>query len=339
MSAMNPPGFPTGGLGMPPSGPVPGGAPMSGMPLPGSAPQAPSKRKAPTRRVLGLQRSLAVGLAVVTIAVFALAGLGTTEDDAFVIRAAVSVAELNEITADMVEIVPVSSRFVEEGALAASDRATLETQAAGLLGQIARYPIARGQQLRPGMFSGPTGELVSLGADERLVSIPASLANAVAGTLRPGDRVDVIAVERREGIAGVIATNIEIVSIRLDADQLYNLSGEQTGPGGREIRPDELQPAEPIPGMYTLRVPVELMPLIAVASAMGELHLFYRGTGSTDLAPASVSLAEHLCRVTVEELRPQACQEYADVLDVFDQFESDQFDDDPFDGGDGTPAP
>jgi Flp pilus assembly protein CpaB len=332
MSATNPPGFPTGGLGRPPSGPLPGGGtPMPGMPLPGAA-QAPSRRKAPTRRVIGVQRTLAVVLAVAAIAMFALVGLGQDADDAFVLRAAVSVAELNEISPDMIEVVPISSRFVEEGSLSSSDRAALEVQAASLTGQIARYPIARGQQLRPGMFSGPTGELVALGPDERLVSISASLANAVAGSLRPGDRVDLIAVERREGIAGVVAVDVEIVAVRLDADQLYNLSGVQIGPGGREIRPDQLQPAEPIPGMYTLRVPAELMPLIAVSAAQGELHLFYRGPGATELALPSVSLIEHLCRVTVAELRPQACAEFALLLDEFDLFASDPFEDlDPVD--------
>lgn len=334
MSANTPPGFPSGGLGMPPSGPLPGGMPP-GMPLPGAAAPAPAKRKAPTRRVVGLQRGLAVGLAVIAIAVFALAGLGDEQDDAFVLRAAFSVAELNEITADMVEVTPISSRFVEDGAIAGSDRDALELQAASLVGQVARYPIARGQQLRPGMFSGPAGDLVSLGADERLVSIPASLANAVAGTLRPGDRVDLVVVEGREGVAGVIARDLEIVAVRLDADQLANLSGEQVGVGGREIRPDQLQPVEPIPGMYTLRVPVELMPLIAIASSQGELHLFYRGADATDPELPSVSLVEHLCRVTVAELRPQACQSLAEVLDSSDQFASDDFFDDPAETGTG----
>jgi Flp pilus assembly protein CpaB len=329
MSSVPPPGFPTGGLGAPPSGPIPAGSPMPGLPLSGSAPTSSGagarrgkparaeKVKAPTRRVIGLQRALAILLAVVAVAVFAFAGLDQSAPDAYVLRAAVSVAEMNEITPDMIEIAAADLRYVDDGAISGQDLAALEAEAAALVGQVARYPIARGQQLRSGMFTGPTGELRALASDERLVSIPASLANAVAGSLRPGDRVDVVAVERRDGISGVIALDVEIVAVRLDADQLYSLSGEQVGPEGRELRPDQLQPTEPIPGMYTLRIPVTMMPLFAVASSQGEFHLFYRGSGAADLMVPSVSLIEQLCLATLDEMRPQACLEYAAGLDPF----------------------
>jgi Flp pilus assembly protein CpaB len=324
MSGINTPGFPPGGLGMPPGGQIPGGMSMPGMPgtpAPAQAASAATKRKGPTRRVIGVRQTLAILLAVAAIAVFALAGLGQESPDAHVLRATSPISELTEVTADMIEIVPIGSQYVEEGALGSTDREALESQVDLLVGQVTRYPIERGQQLRAAMFTGPSGELRTLAADERLVSVPASLANAVAGSLRPGDRVDLLVVDRREGIAGLVATDIEIVAIRLDADQLYNLSGEQAGEAGRELRPDQLQPVEPIPGMYTLRVKSSLMPLLAVSSAQGELHLFYRGAGAEDLPLSSVSLIEHLCRVTVVELRPQVCAELnLEAVDEFDPF-------------------
>lgn len=333
MSGINSPGFPPGGLGLPPSGQLPGAMPgmpgMAGAPLPASGPSP--KRKSPSRRVIGLRQTLAILLAVVAIAVFALASLGTDTADAWVLRAAGSVSELTEVTADMIVAEPIDARYVEEGTFAASDRGSLELQAATLVGQVTRFPIEKGQQLRASMFAGPGGALVPIGPEERLVSVPASLANAVAGGLRAGDRVDVVVVDRREGVAGILATDLEIVAVRIDADQLSNLSGEQLGPGGRELRPDQLQPFEPIPGMYTLRIAAELMPIIAAASAQGELHLFYRGAGAVDTALPAVALIEHLCRNTIFELRPQTCDRF--IFDELDPFGTDPIDADPSDTG------
>lgn len=306
-SSTPPPGFP------PPYSSPSTGTPLGAAPLGASAPQTlPSKGKnpaAPTRKVVGLSRGLAFLFALLALGAVAYLTQADSAPGLYVARSSQSLAEMTEFSESMLRISPVSPDLLERDAISAETEEGVREAVAGLYGQVTRFPLSEGQQLRADLFTGATRELAPLGAGERLVSVPASIANAVAGTLRPGDRVDVVVVDPREGVAGVLARDVEVVAVRLSADQLAGLSSEQTGPEGRELSPEDLQPAQPIPGMYTLRVDAALASQVAVASSEGELHLLYRNSSAVDVPSPAVSLLELICRSTPIEIRPVACLE------------------------------
>lgn len=303
-SSTPPPGFPP--YSNPPMSMPSGGTPLGAAANPASG--RPANPSAPTRRVVGLSRLLAIMFAGVALLAVGYITLADEQPGLYVARANMSLAEMTELNEGMVSVVSVPSQFLEPDAISGDSVETVQAEMARLYGQVTRFPIGAGQQLRFGLFTGETRSLSPVGESERLVSVPAAISNAVAGALRPGDRVDVIAVDPREGVAGVLAVNIEVVAVRLSADQLVGLSAEQVGPDGRELRPEDLQPAQPIPGLYTLRVDAPMAVTIAVASSEGELHLVYRRGGAVDAHSPAVSLLEAICLTTVAELRPLACQ-------------------------------
>lgn len=300
-----PPGFPP--YSNPPTGMPPGGVPLSAAaPLPGSA--APTK-SAPTRKVVGLSRGIAIALAALTLLLVGYLTLTEEPPGLYVARAEISLSEMTQLDMAMVRVEPVPEQFLERGAISGGSIEAVEGMLEEIYGQVTRVPVGEGQQLRSEMFTGAERQLTPLRPSERLISMPAGVANAVGGALRPGDRVDVVVVDRREGIAGTVAVDIEVVAVRLSAEQIAGLSAEQTGPEGRELRPEQLQPAQPIPGLYTLRVPGELVPVLASASTEGVVHLVYRGVGGDEVTPAAAALLEAICRTTIPEMRPIACQE------------------------------
>lgn len=348
--------FPPGGGQTPPPFP---GAPQGGPgdlgtwqpDRPGAAPAAKGKKadkkskkkkdgdNGPTRKVVSTNRLAAIVLGAVAVVVLLTLGGGTPDPTTYVVKAARPLAPLATVAVEDVEAVAISEAALEEDAITAEtaeEALAAFTEAAA--GGLVQYPVSRGAQIRPTMFTLDRQLLVELAPDERLVSIAASVQQAVGGKLRPGDRVDVLAASDQAGVMRVITADAEVVAVTVSQQQFEALTTEQTDAEGRDLGPDDLLPGEPIPGIYTLKVKTDsARALMTVADVSGvSVYLVYRTPGAEPMSTRPMGLSELLCGVVdgsltvpVEEL-PASCVEFEGT--TFDPEASDpaaQPDDEP----------
>ncbi|MEX2619142.1 MAG: Flp pilus assembly protein CpaB [Egibacteraceae bacterium] len=125
-------------------------------------------------------------------------------------------------------------------------------------GWIATHPIAPGEPIRASDLRAPAAPEA-----QRAMSLPIDPAHAVAGALRSGDRIDVIAV--RDGAADYLVTDAAVLAV--------SGGGERGGLGGAQRY------------SVTLAVDEETALRLATALRTGELDVV-RSTGSSAVQPA-----------------------------------------------------
>lgn len=277
--------------------------------VPAEATDSPKKRKKRQRGGLNPGRRnaiLAAGLAALVFA--AVASTGSSEPTTtWVLRTRVDVNALEQVREGMLEAVELPPEAVLPDAISGdSAEEVLEAAAGdsdgfGVVGAYPVYPIRQGQQLSLSLFSSDGRVDLSLAPDERLVSVSASATAAVAGALQPGDRVDVVAVNGPDRSAGVVAADLEIVSVQVAASQLSNVAARQASEDGRELSPEDLLPRDPIPGIYVVRADVKTAAALAVADTTSPLYLLYRGPGAETPDVGIVGLNDVLCADSIAE--------------------------------------
>lgn len=278
----NPAGFPT-----PPSPPAP------------QAKGSDSKEgKAPSRRVLGTNRKLALVLAGLAAIFVLLTVTATDQPGAYVVRTSSDLGAFQVISEDdLVATAVPDVAYVESGAVTAPTEAeALERAEELIVGRTTPLALPSGAQVRPDTLSmADAALLASLGPDERLVSISATPANAVAGKLRVGDRVDVVVVAENAGVTSVIAQDIPIVDVQLSAEDLRALSSRQANQTSDDTTAAEV-PANPVlPGVYTVRANADLASRLVAADATATVFLAYRAPGAADTPSVPVGPQELLC--------------------------------------------
>lgn len=271
----------------PPSFDMPMAQPAAGVT---TAKKAAKEGKPPTRRMLSTQRKLFLAFAVV-VALGAVFLLTKPAPVVYVARAAADIPALTEVTESQIEAAPVSPESVEPGALSSPDASTvLKMAAEQILGKKAFSPIFLGQQLRPQMVADGVALATPLGPDERLVSIGARAAGSVAGTIVPGDRVDIY-VAAPDGLTGILAQDVEVVAVTVRPDQLDNLSSTQLAAPNKTL--GDLVPSKPIPGTYIVRVADDMVAKFIAGDSGGTLYMVLRGVDASDYLtpPSDVRLA------------------------------------------------
>jgi pilus assembly protein CpaB len=131
-------------------------------------------------------------------------------DDVTVLVAKQDVKEMDTIVDGMIEAKVVPRRFVEPAAIAFntlvnadSNDYAMETKR--IVGNIAIVPIKKGEQLSLNKITEPsmrTGLSPQVTPGKRAISIAVDETSSVSKLLKPGDRVDVIAVVDAGGGAG-----------------------------------------------------------------------------------------------------------------------------------------
>jgi pilus assembly protein CpaB len=117
-----------------------------------------------------------------------------------VIKAKVDVKEQDTLTDKMLTFDSVPKRFIEPAAIffeGDPDEKSEQRKIKELIGTIAIVPIRKGEQITYNKITEPsvrTGLAPQIAPGRRAVSIPASDLTAVSRLLKPGDRVDLIAV-------------------------------------------------------------------------------------------------------------------------------------------------
>lgn len=248
--------------------------------------------KVPTRRLLSTQRKLFLAFAIV-VALGAVVIIARPADVVYVARASADIPALTEITGDQIVAAPVSPESVEPGAIFNSNPdIVLQVAAEQLLGKKAFAPIFIGQQLRPQMVAEGVALATPLSPNERLVSIGARAAGSVAGTIAPGDRVDVYAAAP-DGLTGLLAEDVEVVAVTIRPDQLDNLSSTQLTEPDKSL--GDLVPARPIPGTYVVRVPSDMVAKFIAGDSGGTLYMVLRGVDATSGLSSPSDVRRAIC--------------------------------------------
>jgi Flp pilus assembly protein CpaB len=261
---------------------------------PGAAPGAGRQaEKAPTKRRTRLYLVIFLILAV-TAALIVVVGTTPTSEGLYVLRAKQSIPALAKLNIDQFEATSVPADLIEEGAITATS-ADEVLNAVDLTNATAQYPINKNAQLTTSALSSSASLDKNLAPDERLVSVRASVSRAVAGNLRPGDRVDVVVVgDQTTPVANTLLQDVEIVAVALSEEQIAALAQQQVT-AAQEGRSADVNVPDPIPGLYTLRVKTNAVGALTVADQLASVYLVYRNDPQASGPTQPVTLLEALC--------------------------------------------
>ena len=255
--------------------------------------QRQKKEKAPktaTKRLLNKQKVFALLFALIAV------GLGLqmtskTTEETFVVRTSTNIPALSKIELSQVEIIALPVEAIEEGAITATSEEDVKTKMSELLEKgRTRMALPKGHQLHPDDFNSFADLATPLGPNERVLALEASVVSAIGGQLRSGDRVDVIAVIDIQGrtLSNIVASDVEIVSTLPGEQQFNSIAQEQTA--NKDKGGNELLPADPVPGIYNVRVSVDQAIVLSAAQIRGDLILVLRGSEATSTATDPVDL-------------------------------------------------
>ena len=160
---------------------------------------------------------------------------------------------------------------------------------------VALGPIVSGEPVLASKVSLPGSRAVLaqvVGAGMRATTIRVGDAEAVAGFVLPGDRVDVIYLRDEEGDGGTYALDMQadvlLQNVRvLAVDQLMDEGFEGAAPAATA----------------TLEVSLADAQRLAVAQDVGQLSLVLRSLGESDIAPTQTLVREDLL---LAHAKPQA---------------------------------
>jgi pilus assembly protein CpaB len=154
-------------------------------------------------------KALTMSLAMALIAVFFVNSYVTSiEEDAkkkfgtevLVLKAKKDIKEQETINETLLELSPIPKRFLEPASIyfatrEANDETTRSLKA--LAGTVAMVPIKKGEQITYNKITEPsirTGLSPQVAPGRRAIAIPVSEISGVGKLVKPGDRVDLIAI-------------------------------------------------------------------------------------------------------------------------------------------------
>lgn len=164
-------------------------------------------------------RAMTLSVAMAGIAVFfVMSSVSSIEDQAkakfgdevTVLVAKADIKEMDTILDTMVEPKSVPKRFVEPAAIAFNSQVKEESpdyamETKRIIGNVAIVPIKKGEQLSLNKITEPnlrTGLAPQVTPGKRAIAVSVGETESVAKLIKPGDRVDVIAVIDGGGSAG-----------------------------------------------------------------------------------------------------------------------------------------
>lgn len=244
-----------------------------------------SDGKPVTKRVMDRQIKFAGVFAVLAALVVGLVLFGGSKPSTYVVVAKSAIAAGSTVDVDsQLQAVPVPPEFIQPDAIrAGTPKAALDLARSDVANLRAQYPIAPQQQVTKDLFNFEINLAQPLTSDERLVSVQASVANAVAGKIVPGDHVDIVATAG--DVSGLVLTDVPVVSVTVSENQYQAVAEQQTG-DAKNVKPDQLLPGTPVPGIYVLRVKATDAAKLVTVNAGGQLSMVYR-PAEAGASPAS----------------------------------------------------
>lgn len=108
------------------------------------------------------------------------------------------IPEMETINETMLELKPIPKKFLEPAALSYTDERTkAEREMRQLSGNVAVVPIKKGEQITYNKITEPslrTGLSPQVTPGRRAIAVPVNEVTGVAKLVKPGDRVDLIAI-------------------------------------------------------------------------------------------------------------------------------------------------
>jgi len=242
------------------------------------------KEKKTTKRLVDRQILIAAGFALIVL-IGGFFVVTSMNSGTYVVVAKQPINAGTVLTPDLVQAIKLPPDAIVDGAITSNSAdGAVQTATQDFSGGniITNQLIPQNGQLSTNTFGPGLALATQLPAGERLVSTSAKVANSVAGKLKPGDRVDVVATV--DGTTGIIARNVPVVAYTASESQINQAANQQSG-SDKNKSPDSLLPGEPIPGIYVLQVPTADAIKIVAARETGDINLLYLGPNATD-APA-----------------------------------------------------
>jgi Flp pilus assembly protein CpaB len=233
-----------------------------------------------------------VGLALVVITFFSVLAWTSADQTVAVYVARSDIPARRQLTAEMVTRRDVDEDSLPVGAVRDADavvgRYTVDAIYSGEVISVARLADA----------SADSAEALSadLPANTRVLSVPADVSAALAGRIKAGDVVDVIAVVTQEGSSGRIATTLVQQALVLDtapAEAALNASarGNETDGTGTAVTDTA---TGYLPGIYTLALSPEQAQMVALAASSGELYLSLNPVGGAEPFESEITTFDSL---------------------------------------------
>lgn len=179
----------------------------------------------------------------------------------------------------------IPRQYVSDGAVSSS---------ASLEGQVLAFPVSRGEQITAARFKYPAeaGLSYAVPKDYVAVSIANNAVKGVAGLVKPGDHVMVIATfepsgEFEDGITKVILRKARVIAVGTDlstpeSGTTTGATDQQENQGGA-FAPGQAQGADAVPGTITLSLPPAEAEKLVFAEEKGNVWLALIGSTTTEI--------------------------------------------------------
>lgn len=245
-------------------------------------------------------KALTLSLVMAAIAVFFVNSYVTSiEDDAKkkfgtevrVVVARQDIREMDTVTENLLETKLVPKRFLEPSAITLDKKEGSEEvftdEVRKLSGSVAIVPIKKGEQITFTKISEPsmrTGLAPEVAPGKRAVAISVNEVSAVGKLIKPGDRVDVIAVmEGRDRNDKTVRTVLQDVSVLAVGKYVTNNLARVIEKEGKRERVRNLNESDSY-GAVTLEVDPAQAQLLVLVQAMNAngIVLTLRNSDDTD---------------------------------------------------------
>lgn len=243
-------------------------------------------------------------------------GPAAARDTVEVVRATQDIPASTEITTGMVEVAEVPRESMLSSAYTSVDT---------VLGQRSRIPVYQGEQLLPSKLveaSQLDGESLSFIVPDgmRAMAVHAEKVKTAGGLVRPGDRVDVIAVmdidweildeegmpassNLSETLTFTVGQNIEVLAVEQELQR--RLGTDVAAEDGTLVEQPENDPDATV---VTLALTPELAQAVLVADERGHIRLAVRGPGDTEVIELEDTTMLSLAYPEIAELIQDAYQ-------------------------------
>lgn len=211
----------------------------------------------------------------------------------YVARSSGAISALTLVDDTKFEVVQLDKDAVEPNSFSGTSADSVKAQVLDAIdGAWFLYPVPAGQQLRATMLT-TSGQLANpLLPDERLISITARASNAVAGSIKPGNFVDIY-VSDPNGLTGVLGQNVEIVAVSLLPEQLDSVAQQQFNDPDKSL--SDFVSSQSIGGTYVVRVKANDVAKYIAADTAGKITLSLYGSGATPFAAIPSDMYQAIC--------------------------------------------
>lgn len=226
-----------------------------------------------------------------------------------VVTAKQDIAARAEITAEMLQLTKVPANALLGGAYSDS---TL------VVGRVARIPIYAGEQLVQEKLASERSDLglsYIVPQGMRAMGVKVDKVISPGGLIRPGDRVDVVAVvdvqykdlitdkEFTETRAFTIAQNIQVLAVEQSLErQLAPVDGGTATESKAEGSPVDQPEPEPEGTVVTLALTPEATQQVLLTETKGKIRLVVRAPGDTEIVETEDSTFLSLADPTFQQL-------------------------------------